>query len=164
MRQVRNGVFETNSSSMHSLSISKHGTYGTLPVDEFENKVITHFGEFGWGYDTYRDPETKLSYLVTMLVETNGDCYSIEELCETEEFQEINSVIAEYCNCDGILIDEKIEQANYDGKYYEWNEHTGYIDHQSVIGIHGLLDYYDCTLEEFIFDEGVVLIIDNDNH
>lgn len=164
MRQIRNGVFETNSSSMHSLSIKKGGTYGTLLVDEYENKVITCFGEFGWGYDCYRDPANKLSYLVTMLVETNGNCYSIEELCETEEFQEINSVVAEYCNCDGVLIDEKIEQVNYNGEYYEWNEHSGYIDHQSVMNIHDLLNCYDCTIEEFIFNEGVMLIIDNDNH
>lgn len=166
MKQIRRGVFETNSSSMHSLSIKKSNTYGNLPVDEYENKVITHFGEFGWGYDIYTDPENKLSYLVTMLVETHGDCYSMEELYDTEDFRKINDVVAEYCNCDGILIDEKLEQAtSWDGKEkYEWNEHGGYIDHQSVESIDGLLDFYGCTIEEFIFNEGVTLIIDNDNH
>ena len=165
-RQIRRGCFETNSSSMHSLTVRKEGVSGTLHVDEYENKVITHFGEFGWGYDYYTDPENKLSYLVTMLVETHGDCYSMEELCETEDFQKINNAIASYCHCDGILIDEKLEQAtSYDGiKKYEWNEHEGYVDHQSVESIDSLLESYDCTIEEFIFDKGIALIIDNDNH
>lgn len=165
-RQIRRSVFETNSSSMHSLTVRKEGVSGTLHIDEYENKVITHFGEFGWGYDYYTDPENKLSYLVTMLVETHRDYYSMEELCETEDFQKINNAIASYCHCDGILIDEKLEQAtSYDGtKKYEWNEHEGYVDHQSVESIDSLLESYDCTIEEFIFDKGIALIIDNDNH
>lgn len=47
-RQVRRNVFETNSSSMHSLSIAKEGVTEYLHVDEYTNKVITEFGEFGW--------------------------------------------------------------------------------------------------------------------
>lgn len=165
-RQIRRGVFETNSSSMHSLTVRKQGLNSTLPVDGLENKVITHFGEFGWGYDRYTDPENKLSYLVTMVVETHGNCYSMDELYKTEDFQKINDVVAEYCHCDGVLIDGRLEQAaSWDGtKLYDWNEHDGYIDHQSVEGIDSLLKSYDCTIEEFIFDKGIELIIDNDNY
>lgn len=88
-RQVRRNVFETNSSSMHSLSIAKRGVTEYLHVDECTNKVVTEFGEFGWGYDEYNDPETKLSYLVTMIGESHN-CYSIEEIYETKD----NSIVA----------------------------------------------------------------------
>ncbi len=165
-RQIRRGVFETNSSSMHSLTVRKEGMNGVLPVDEGTNKVVVRFGEFGWGYDKYTDPWNKLSYLVTMVVETHGDCYSMNELYETEDFQKINDVVAAHCCCDGVLIESELKQAeSWDGtKTYDWNEHEGYIDHQSVEGIDSLLKSYGCTIEEFIFDEGIALIIDNDNH
>lgn len=158
-RRIRKSVFESNSSSTHSLSIKKRGCTENLCVDPETNKVITHFGEFGWGYDKFTDPVNKLSYLVTMLVETHEDCKSMEELCETEDFKRINDAVAEHCNCSGIIIDEKIEYD--DDEYGGWLEHDGYVDHQSVMPIRKL--FYDCSVEEFIFDPGVVLIIDNDN-
>ena len=165
-RQIRRNVFETNSSSMHSLSICKQGCNGFLSVDEETNKVITNFGEFGWGYEKYYSASKKLSYLVTMLVETHNECKSMEELCETEDFKNINSVVAEHCDCDGIFIDEEVGVKSYtwNGKEYSYFEHEGYVDHQSVMQINDLLDEYGCTIEEFIFDEGIKLIIDNDNH
>ena len=145
-RQVRRNVFETNSSSMHSLSIAKRGVTEYLHVDECTNKVVTEFGEFGWGYDEYNDPETKLSYLVTMIGESRN-CYSIEEVYETNDFKKINDVVSARCECDGIEI------KNVDG----------YIDHQSIDTIDNLLKEYNCTIEEFIFDKGITLVIDNDN-
>lgn len=45
MIQIRNGVFETNSSSTHSICISKK------PVDADGCHVDFHFGEFGWEND-----------------------------------------------------------------------------------------------------------------
>ena len=159
-RQIRWNVFESNSSSMHSLTINSLGAeYSSLSVDQDTNKVFTKFGEFGWGYDVYRNAKMKLSYLVTMLIETHRDCMSLDELCETEDFKKINDAVAEYMNCDGIIIDEEIGKST-------WNEncntHSGYIDHQSICNIDELLE--ECTIKDFIFDTGIELIIDNDNY
>ena len=121
-RQVRRNVFETNSSSMHSLSIAKRGITEYLHVDECTNKVVTEFSEFGWGYDEYNDPETKLSYLVTMIGESRN-CYSIEEIYETNDFKKINDVVSARCECDGI----EIKNVN------------GYIDHQSIDTIDNIM-------------------------
>lgn len=145
-RQLRRNVFETNSSSMHSLSIAKRGVTEYLHVDECTNKVVTEFGEFGWGYDEYNDPETKLLYLVTMIGESRN-CYSIKEVYETNDFKKINDVISARCECDGIEI----------------KNNAGYIDHQSIDTIDNLMKEYNCTIEEFIFDNGITLVIDNDN-
>ena len=103
-RQVRRKVFETNSSSMHSLTVEKKGITEYLHVDEDENKVIVNFGEFGWGYETYNDAKTKLSYLITMLAQYNS--FSAEELYDTDEFRRINDIVALRCECDGIIIDD----------------------------------------------------------
>ncbi len=45
-RQVRNGVFETNSSSTHSICISK------APVGDIKNRYVSfNIGEYGWEND-----------------------------------------------------------------------------------------------------------------
>ena len=74
---------------MHSLIVEKLGVTEYLHVNEVENKVIVNCGEFGWGYDEYTDPETKLSYLITMLAQ-----YSCDDIYDTDEFKEINDIVA----------------------------------------------------------------------
>lgn len=61
MKQVRQGVFETNSSSTHSICIAKNC--------ELEIPKQLHFslGEFGWEIDTLGDVHSKASYLHTGL-------------------------------------------------------------------------------------------------
>lgn len=162
-RQIRRNVFETNSSSMHSLTVTPNGHMDNLIVDEFENKVITKFGEFGWGYDIYCDAATKLSYLMTMIIELNSNCISLKEFYELDDFKKVNEVVSNHCHCDGIKVESTIEKCKWSENYY--NNHDGYIDHQSVCDINSLLTGYGgCTIEDFIFDTGIKLIIDNDNH
>ena len=170
-RQVRRNVFETNSSSMHSLSI----TNGTLQesylyVDEHDNKVHTEFGEYDWEIEQYSTQSEKLSYLVTMLISTEGrGLQTVEEFFETEGFKKINNVIREYCNCDGIVIDSKLEPDSwtYNGKTEYYLSHDGYIDHQSCEdyeNIDKFLEYYNTDIINFIFNDGVIVCTDNDNH
>lgn len=140
-RQIRKSVFETNSSSTHAICITKKKDNYKIP-----KHIDFEFGEFGWEHDEYNDPETKLSYLVTMIGESHN-CYSIEEIYETNDFKKINDVVSARCECDGIEI------KNVDG----------YIDHQSIDTIDNLMKEYNCTIEEFIFDKGITLVIDNDN-
>lgn len=161
-RIVRKGVFESNSSSCHSLQIvTGNFEEQNLIVDDFENKVIVQFGEFGWGFYKYDDPLTKLSYLLTMLIECNSDCKSLESFYELEEFEKLNSMIACHCNCDGIKIDSKISACKWDERY---NDHDGYIDHQSMFSsVNDFLEYYSVSAEEFIFNPAIELIIADDN-
>ena len=177
---IRRGVFETNSSSTHSVSIigRDKDTHAIEPsdvpetddlvVDERYNKVLSHFGEFGWGPEVYNSPAVKLSYLLTMVAET--DARNIKypnEYFNTEGFKMINDVIANRCNCDGVFIDDDIRIASYESDpNTTWIDIDGYIDHQSY-GINwtlkDFLSTYDVTVEEFIFDKNCILFISNDN-
>ena len=65
MKIVRNKVFETNSSSTHSI---------TVPLQKDDNNiqlkglVITiPLGEFGWEYGIYNDITSRLSYIYTAI-------------------------------------------------------------------------------------------------
>ena len=175
MKQIRNGVFETNSSSTHSVSISyMRSNYWSedclSSFIDYDNKVHVEFGEFGWEMDSYDSPYDKLQYIVTMLAETEGaKIATVDELFETDGFKMINDAVADYCHCDGIWIEGnmQIESYEWNGQTHMYLEHDGYIDHQShedYGSVQDFLDDYNVDVTKFIFDGGVCVITDNDNH
>lgn len=175
MKKVRNGVFETNSSSTHSVSISRKNSnyYNEDCLNshiDYDDKVHVEFGEFGWEIASYDSPYKKLQYAVTMLVETEGkNITSVDDLFETDGFKLINDAVADYCHCDGIWIDSDMKMDSYDwnGETHIYINHDGYIDHQSCedySSVQDFLDDYGVDITKFIFDDGVCVHTDNDNH
>ena len=77
---IRHGVFETNSSSSHSISLNfdtvdeKVINYVETLLDN-EGKLHVECGEFNWEQETHRDFNTKLSYIVTGLMNKTEDVY-----------------------------------------------------------------------------------------
>lgn len=63
MKNIRNGVFETNSSSVHSIAISKK----KLPDSKIPSTVFFEIGEYGWENDVVSDTA---SYLYSGATET----------------------------------------------------------------------------------------------
>lgn len=59
---IRRGVFETNSSSVHAITIKKKTT------KTFPESIIFKMGEFSWEIEYYDDPITKASYIYTALI------------------------------------------------------------------------------------------------
>lgn len=169
MIKIRNSVFETNSSSTHSISIgggnpdriSEFNSLGKY-IDE-DNYLHIKFMGFGWGYDFYCDAYTKLVYLIQMICLTHGiDLDSwwtvnkspehvMNNLNDVDEWEWINNYIRKWFGIEGIYIDSV----------------DGYIDHQSYEYYRSAKDFlnaYELTIEEFLFNPNVKLIIDNDNH
>ena len=151
-RQIRRGVFETNSSSCHSLSIENirnNCDYDQLKkyVNDYDNTIHVGFGEFGWEQECYIDAFTKLEYALTMIVQTEcGNVKDVEDFYETDGFVELNELIKSRCHCDGITLTSKMELVEYHPNVWveekkRWLEdydvtdfyinHEGYIDHQS---------------------------------
>ena len=73
MIQIRDNVFETNSSSTHSLCISKE-KFDPKNIPEYLN--ITADEDFGWRRDTYSTAEEKANYIYEVMCE----CGMIAEL------------------------------------------------------------------------------------
>lgn len=68
MIQIRPGIFETNSSSVHAIAVSKKEP-ASIP-----DHVWFHLGKFGWAFD-YVDPQ---DYLYTGIVECGlDDCLRV---------------------------------------------------------------------------------------
>lgn len=154
MINIRPSVFETNSSSSHSLVVSKRdrGYDYDLPVDE--NGILTiPFGEFGWGPDILKTPIEKLSYLIT---DNSRHCYDdddkswdelVKEVLKNSRIQEILDTVKSHCpNIKKIVFKPA-------SSYYP----RGYVDHESVGTSNGI------DPEELIFNKGVIIVIDNDN-
>ena len=165
MRAIREKVWETNSSSSHTVTvrgkemISKYvfGKSDYLPV---------YLGEYGWNSDPCDEFMSKLEYAMCMVLMTEYPNFGYWErgftvnqtvLESLDGYQLLlNAVRTQFPDCKEIVIKKN------DG-YYPY----GYIDHQSCEGYSSLRDFledWNLTAERYLFDYGVVVHIDNDNH
>ena len=145
--QIRKSVFETNSSSTHSLSISDiGGLYQTLRHSDGIISVPLGFYEFGWEQETYYDAESKLAYMMIYARDWSKGK-------EKEFFEILKEIVEKQTGC--ILINDESE-GGYD---------NGYIDHQSVEDCDLHYMFYEPELiRQFIFNPNSYLETDNDNH
>lgn len=146
MKNIRNKVFETNSSSSHSISIynATKGLYDTITPDK--NGVITLTGgEFGWEWEKYNDAITKANYAAVFAA---GDTAMTDMLVE---------VVKEHTGAKEVLLAFGTDYS--DGNY-------SYIDHQSARsegGDAGQAFDTPLTLKNFIFHPESWLFTGNDN-
>lgn len=146
MKIVRHGVFETNSSSSHSISVSDDvEKYETLYPNE-DGVLVFEGGEYGWGYETYNDAESKANYVATMSQELGEGRNEEGDEADTPLRDLLESVITEHT---GITE-------------FEYCLKDAYIDHQSVSC--KMLSWTPAEMKNFIFNPRSELDIDNDNH
>lgn len=136
MKKIRLSAFESNSSSSHSISISENsnGIYSTIEPDE-DGNIVVNSGEFGWEWERYSEPETKLCY-AAMTVKDNLALLTMLE-----------DVVIEHTGAKKIIFN------NLEG---------GYIDHQSEsVGYEAF--HSKETLKNFLFNNESILYTGNDN-
>lgn len=111
-RQIRSSVFETNSSSTHSIAIPRHC--------EPTNYVNFNTDEFGWGFEEVDAAD----YFYTAIYETS---YTEEEL--NEKLDRLKNILDEY-GIDYNLREPEthIWHDNYENRDYLCLD-DGYIDH-----------------------------------
>ena len=139
MRQIRNSVFETNSSSTHSIAIPRNCN-NKISVISF------HIGEFGWGFSE----EDPADYFYTAIYQTSNS------------LSEVNEKLAKLKD---ILEDNNIE---YTFEEVNCEEHNGYLSFDGYID-HGyeLKDFIDELLNNdgklIRFLSGGLVFTGNDN-
>jgi len=154
---TRAGVFETNSSSTHSICIAKDKALilDKLPLDE-EGVCRVYPGEFGWEEREYNDAATKASYCLTHVKSRPN--YGLGTGSDEEML--LSAVIAQGTDAKQVLF---VPQ----GQDYEGKDDWGYIDHQSIENDGGAGEPAFASGEilfNFIFNPASSLITDNDNH
>lgn len=139
MFQIRKGVFETNSSSTHSICISKE------PVKNLPTSVCFTVGEYGWEEDTVDDTA---SYLWTAILD--GPPLLVEPRKER---------LAAALDRLGVKYYFEYPPKNKEYGYYEY----GYIDHAYECAdlVEALLSNDD-LLARYLFGDSVIYT-GNDN-
>jgi hypothetical protein len=131
---IRKGVFETNSSSSHSISVAtedKQFVLDTLYPDQ--NGVVTINGdEYGWEWFKHNDAETKASYAAQSFANDDNQLDVLKE------------VIMEQTGAEDVVF-KGLED--------------GHIDHDS----YGIVPKTKHELTNFIFNKNSWLFGGNDN-
>lgn len=176
--QIRRGVFETNSSSVHSISIIKDDFKGSLP----KQFIIDCDGEFGCEVDTFDDSSSKAAYLYQAIVyyPTLDSKRKYDTNVAKEILQNLMDKFIINLESYGIEVDckyrfTKIESNEIEpDKIYDYvvfvdengnePENVGYLDHGGEAK--ELVDYVLSSPEntlKFIFDDRCFIETGNDN-
>lgn len=142
MIQIRKGVFETNSSSTHSIVISKQ-----QPQIPAGTKIVFQTGEFGWENDCYTNTG---DYLYTAILDGPDDL-------RTERLEKLKKMLHE------MNVSYKFKKPKEISGYYgSWFEECS-IDHSYECGtmIDALLADKD-MLARFLFGDSCIYT-GNDN-
>lgn len=157
-KAIRRSVFETNSSSVHSISVSNNVKIGKYP-EESEDILIITPGEYGWEGDDVTGLVEKVRYLMTMILDY-----------EYEWDEKNHTLIPDNMKLDLLKSDvnwQRIRDVVREHKHKELVPYIPegrrfYVDHQSCMSLDAFLG--NTSLEEFLFDPAIVVEIDNDNH
>jgi len=143
MKTIRQSVFETNSSSCHSFSITNERKFDPKRYPRIR---VSGSGEYGWGGPDVETPDDHLDYALVAGKYIFG-----------EGLRDRLPAIQEYFEEHGVIVD-------FDFK----DEPSGYIDHQSAPAadedsrhIGNMLDDPE-ELFNFVFSGSVIKIL-NDN-
>jgi len=154
--QTRQNVFETNSSSTHSITMGKDTElYDVLPVNQ-NGDLAFGSNSFGWDINDFNDPITKAQYALAYA----------SWWPRTKDL--IVSVLLEQTGARKIYIDGKdINSYDWNGpiKLISYGQFPIDIDHQSVEegNFHHIFTNAE-NIRDFIFNPHWVLHTDNDNH
>jgi len=131
---IRHKVWETNSSSTHSMTIdSQHICYDSIiPNNKGEIELVGR--EFGWEWEKYHDPITKASYC------------AIHAKNSVRKIKMLKKVIKKHTGTKKVIMD-------IDGYH---------IDHQSLDIANEAFESEE-TLKNFIFNRNSILFTGNDN-
>ena len=156
MITIRRGVFETNSSSSHSIVMMKRDNPtktigdsnmvdGDWMVDK--NGVMKFWYEpdleFGRSpFELLTSWERRLAYAIASYANDENKINEIEEICKKR--------IAGF-------VEFKFPESRYGYNH-------GYIDHQSYGLLQNTLKELQISLEEFIFNDRYIVVIDGDEY
>ena len=145
MKQIRKNVFETNSSSVHTLQISKDGLEPSELKLNKDGNIEVEFGEFEKDYRIYSTQYEKLQYLISFIAYNHNYYYDLDDLYESYDFREVRDAICEYTGANDIVI---------------VSEALPHIDHQSQYDC--VIRLYENDIINFVFNKFIALKTDCD--
>ena len=153
MINIRKGTFETNSSSTHSICITKEDSFIKIPE---ELKINVKNYEFGWEYEKYRGTDEKFAYLIIGVIAGYGDNF-------IEISQRLNKLVKTISKWVKNVHIEGLDIICYDGNMY-YDSYDGYVDHaEELTEMVDVLLQNDEMLKRYLFSEDSFILTGNDN-
>ena len=188
MKTERKKVFETNSSSCHSITFCENAANGMVGLKIYVNGS----GEYGWQEETLCNSNDKLDYAVvafmelmykdldrnTKFIDISNEIHKLKSEMKTRVEKAIDGVTECFKNHGVELIFDpdlgKIEVHSAIGDSYAYcyvkPKCSGYIDHASAPREGGdsavLAEWFENDPEKlynFVFNDSYITL-DNDNH
>lgn len=159
-RVIRRNCFETNSSSMHSIVVTKDD----VPVTGEEVASRIHWNDFNlrqWDVEEMEYGRHPFRYLKTF---EDKVWFTIASYCSYRDddyckvfIEDLEGIIREVCpEFEHIIIDAE------DSEYY--TSKYGWIDHQSSGLLQDFIQTHNITLKDFIFNKKYKVVIDGDEY
>ena len=139
-RSIRKGLFETNSSSVHTLCVD--------PKDiKTANERTIHFGfgAFGWGPEVLNSTQDKANYMWTRI-------YYLNPQLRDEYVKKLFAV----------MVDNNVKYTFTSFDEFEFDGSDCYIDHpEDNCGVFDIIENNEVM--QFLFNDSSNVILDNDN-
>ena len=145
MKTIRQHLFETNSSSIHAITIGNNGEDFKSNLPE---KIVFGGGEFGWEHEIYDDVQDKANYLRV----------SLSYVDNPEELQSKITKILEKWGVESEWIQQGGEYNMYIGGVYSYVDH-GYENRDLV----ETLANNEELLMNYLFSKASTIETGNDN-
>lgn len=148
MKIIRNNVFETNSSSMHALVISKSGENLETPTELH----LAWDGQYSWENEVYIDQINKFTYLGILAASIQEDEVNNELENYFEKLKEIGFTIGDYEEDEKEIKKKLLKRWDY------------YIDHENeAYGSYMSIVYDKERLKRFMLSPKSFITTGNDN-
>lgn len=157
---IRKNLPETNSSSSHSvvICVDPNSLVDTLPMDsEGVIHVPRRSESFGWEYEKYNDPMTKLQYVCGIIWKYKSNRKKVKLLKE---------IVLGYTGAKDIVFDWEENRSSDDiveeDEDYYWDSGAPEIDHNSSDIFPEIMESAR-SIKNFIFNSRSWLYLGNDN-
>ena len=180
-KNIRQCIFETNSSSTHVIVIDqedvKHKNELHLPIiwdDAYIGEYfVLYLNSYGWSFEWLDYPQAKLGYLMTYAIQglpisTEDELNEVLSNIWKNETSEYSSSYNDLIDLVDFIKEYDVNASNVQGikVRFEYSDELPYIDHQSYGGsIEHLLNWkgHGMSMAEFVFNPAVRMRISNDN-
>lgn len=163
MKSIRKNVFETNSSSMHSISLCDKNCGYDTNIDngqDYKGTLHVDLARYGWEWKWISTPYEKLQYVLTQIAQTL--CCIEGYLSEDDDRDEAREEIYENHDFQSVLYYVK---KNTDFDKIEIGNLDGHIEYGSYVNsLYELCDEAGCdSIEDFLFNSSIKIRQGNDN-
>ena len=158
--KIRYGTYETNSSAVHTLQISKEGLAPSELKIEEDGYIYVPLRYWGKERREYTSQIDKLSYICTRAWAANSSYYNDLDLNEEHDYVigNIEEAIVDYTGAVGIklYIPDDDDDDDYPG--FDHQEYPDYSD-----DMNGFCNVYDeSSIQNFVFNRYISFTTDCD--